>query len=770
MAAVLGFARRLDRTFDNKTPITDFNSKQTVQLDADRAVGYLDPVDPDRDRLTYTAATIKGGTVTFDQTTPGKFTYTAPDMPRDETVPWTDTVTITTSDAQSGPHIHGLRGLFAPSVGHTTTQTVSITLKPVTAPDVATDGTVSGRVPADNTTLKYTTGGDLSSAVGTVEVHDDGTWTFSPTAAARYNAANGGAQLVSFTLVARDGEHQTPIRVSAPIAPATDTSIPVQPGTSPTGNVATGSDGSIVQASTDGDNTYITVIDRNGIAHISQPLAGAPVGDVVAARGNAYQATYDGTNTHVNIVLPDGSVKTAVVQGQTTGTIVVGQDGEAYITSTVTPPATQVARQGFARMAFAMQTMAIGPLNPDTGGATSNVTVLGVDGTWFAVTDVPGVKSGDVVIADDGYAYQTTYRSHAGVYETYVTVIDKDTQTSETTNPVDGEPRQLIVASDAVYQLVHQDGVDTDGDGINDVADKTTVNAISHEASITQYEIAGDTIASDIVADGNGRVYLTTSATLLDGSRRSYIMTLDPGGVVQTAEMPGDYDYRQIILDDDGYAYLASYENTDDTGAYGEHTYVTVIAPGGDIPGPNDAVALLGTPRDGVFVGRDGKTYITTSDGATVKVNAINQDGTFDEVASLSGSTQEHALVGVDGTVFVTTFVWSPDGDTKYFANVVEPGGRRAHRSAARCGPRPQSGDGPERCRLSTHLRPGHRQHLRRGGSCRRHRAGNSGDTGAGVHSAGRRAGWHGLSDVVFLYRRQYVRFGHRKQRRRSDQ
>ena len=114
------------------------------------------------------------------------------------------------------------------------------------------------------------------------------------------------------------------------------------------------------------------------------------------------------------------------------------------------------------------------------------------------------MKSGDVVIADDGYAYQTTYRSHAGVYETYVTVIEKDTQTSETTNPVDGEPRQLIVASDAVYQLVHQDGVDTDGDGINDVADKTTVNAISHEASITQYEIAGDTIASDIVADGNG--------------------------------------------------------------------------------------------------------------------------------------------------------------------------------------------------------------------------------------------------------------------------
>ena len=34
-------------------------------------------------------------------------------------------------------------------------------------------------------------------------------------------------------------------------------------------------------------------------------------------------------------------------------------------------------------MAFAMQTMAIGPLNPDTGGATSNVTVLGVDGTWL---------------------------------------------------------------------------------------------------------------------------------------------------------------------------------------------------------------------------------------------------------------------------------------------------------------------------------------------------------------------------------------------------
>lgn len=669
VAAILGFVRRLDRTFDNRTPTTDFNPQQVVQVDADRAVGYLDPVDPDSSRLTYEYTTAKNGTVTFDPTTPGEFTYAAP-AGRDETVPWTDTVTITTSDAESGWHVHGLAGLFQPGGGHTTTQTVQIILKKVDDPTVGDDGTVTGHVPADNSTLSYASGGDLPGTVGTVELNDDGTWVFKPTAAAQDAAANGGPATVTFTIIAKDGEHQTPISLTAKIAP---TSGPPA-GAEPSGDPVTGTDGSSVQASTVDNKTYLTITDPNGVRHTSQPLPGLPVGTPVSAAGNGYQATYDGDKTYLNIVLPNGSVKSTEVQGQTDGTIVVGPGGEAYVKSVVAAPQMLSSRQGFAR--FAVTAMPVGSL-ADTGTDTHYITVLKPDGGTFEV-ELTGQESGALVLTDDGYAYQTTYQGQSGAYETYVTVINPEAETWATSDAIAGEPRQQIVTTNGtVFQLAYAPPADVDGvPGSDELTDVTTVNKVAHDGTLTTGVLHGDSSISNPVYAPDGTLFMTSYSHLTQEGQSS-LVTIDEDGDFQTADLPGGLLFREVKFDSDGFAYVTTYQQgLDDNNVFYEHSFVTVIGPNGTIPDPSAAVAISGTPRSqGLFFGPNGAAYIVSSDGTAVTFSTIGQDGAVDELASLPGSSQDSALVAADGTVYISTFERAPDFSVTFYANVIEPDG-----------------------------------------------------------------------------------------------
>jgi hypothetical protein len=176
------------------------------------------------------------------------------------------------------------------------------------------------------------------------------------------------------------------------------------------------------------------------------------------------------------------------------------------------------------------------------------------------------------------------------------------------------------------------------------------------------------------LSDGRGGLYIGKTT---NSSNESSLLTVDSDGNVQTADLPASNTFRDVVYDDDGFAYLATYRYTDELGNFVERSYVTVIAPDGAIEQAGHTEPLLGTPRSrGLFIGPNGRPYMTTSDGSTVKVSTIGQNGTVDELASLPGTAQDSALVASDGTIYQPTYEFSADFSViTYYGNVIEPDG-----------------------------------------------------------------------------------------------
>ncbi len=677
-AAILGFVRRLDRTLDNKTPVTDFRQDQLVQVDEDHAVGYLDPVDRDGDLVTYTYTTTGGGSVAFDPVTPGKFTYSAPaDWTGDE---WRDTVTITASDAESGWHLHGLRGLF--DGGHTTTQTVSVVLKATDDLVPAADGSVAGRVPADNRTLTYRL---ADPDVDVVLDEESGEWTYTPSAQARLDAAGAGPKTFTFRVIALDGEHETPITFTAPIRPAADAPVVLPPGAVISGPAVNTGGGAIAVTSTVDNKTFLTVIDKDGIAHTSQPMPGTPTGSpVFVAGGTAYQTTFDeqANTTFLNVVLPNGTTKSVEVPGQIPGGIVIGQGGEAYITSVVEPPNSQTfAGAAFAGRAMVFDDMApmamsaLPPLDGDTDGAETHVWVMDPNGVSFEVDHLPGRPLGELTPAADGVAYQATYTSESGVFTTHVTVIDTAARTWETTDAddeserIDGMPYSVMLGPQNRLYVTTYDN--TDG------AETTTVSVVDVDGTVTRHTMAGTPVGGAALKDGN--VYQITRITTNTDTQAAgmYLNSLSAAGDLGYFALTGDDAAYggDFTVDDDGALYLATVH-------YGTavndptKNYVVVVAPDGTI---HETAGIGGGPGDnGLVVGADGTVHLVTVDttrpgGARTLVTAVHTDGTTDRIADVQGvAIAGGTHIDADGTLYVTGS--SLDG-ARTFVSVVSPAG-----------------------------------------------------------------------------------------------
>ena len=158
--------------------------------------------------------------MTTDGTT---VTYTPNDeaqkLTAGETV--TDTFTYTVSDENSGPHLHGLLGLF--SRGHTDTATVTVTLTgvndaPVAVEDKAVIGEDAGRTVVDvlendtdveGDTLRVTAVTQGATPLGTV-VLTDGVVSYTPNAEAQKLGA-GKTATDSFTYTVSDGQGGTAV-------------------------------------------------------------------------------------------------------------------------------------------------------------------------------------------------------------------------------------------------------------------------------------------------------------------------------------------------------------------------------------------------------------------------------------------------------------------------------------------------------------------------------------------------------------------------------
>lgn len=140
---------------DKPTVSWDGTTSQGIDVQTGEPVvtGAVIVTDEDSDTFSYTASDgVNGGTVEVDEQ--GSWTYTPP-TGWNGTPDFTDTFTITVSDANDGPHLHGLSGLFAPDGGHTDTVTVNVSVAPADGPLVVEQPTPTGSG-TYTTELKFT--------------------------------------------------------------------------------------------------------------------------------------------------------------------------------------------------------------------------------------------------------------------------------------------------------------------------------------------------------------------------------------------------------------------------------------------------------------------------------------------------------------------------------------------------------------------------------------------------------------------------------------
>ena len=264
--------------------------------------GEINAADEDSSPLSYSVTRQpEHGSVTVE--TDGTYTYTAD--PALAATGTSDTFVVSVSDAGSGLHVHGLLGLLnlltfglIGSSGHVATVTVGVTVAPfggvnrppsgtvsVGSPDPVT-GVVTGAVigsDPDGDPLTYS--GSATTGKGTVSVSTAGAFVYTPTAAARQNAAASGATPADlqdvFTVTISDGHGGTaPVAVTVAVLPVGSPAValPAFPGAEGFGANATGGrDGSVVYVTTlaaDGPGSLQWAIDQPGARYILFKVSG----------------------------------------------------------------------------------------------------------------------------------------------------------------------------------------------------------------------------------------------------------------------------------------------------------------------------------------------------------------------------------------------------------------------------------------------------------------------------------------------------------------
>jgi hypothetical protein len=722
VAVVLGLLHTLQRTFDNKTPTTAYDPKQTIQVDDRQATGYLNPNDADGDTLTYSAHASSGGTVDFDPATPGKFTYTAPATAG--AGPWTDTVTVTTSDAGSGWHLHGLFGFLKPDGGSTTTTTMTVTLAAARPPDEVdpTDGTVTGAVyPSSNEAITYSIDPNhpLDPKFGTVALdRATGEWTFTPTAKARTTAYTTlGPDEATFTLLADDGQHQTPVTIHAVIDPTLTAAVPVV-GT-PALSAVVGADGSVYQVSFEQDpddgsySTYVTVLNVNGATYTNTvPIPGRPNDLVVIGTGVAvtsYDVTYPDYQTWVTTVTSDGISHTSdpirglpgkgplTIDGTNyqniygdadetdpagTRVVIIGPDGIPHVSGVVPGRTPQFLYTNWVTVAGGMTYLPTG----------NYVGIIAPDGTTVLSDELPGFARSPIVVVD-GVAYQATMGQLGNSWVTYLSAIDADGDTHigdpivgrvDDSNTVisDGVAYQSVWLYDGTSQLyaINPDGTHDlvttfQGHAINAVVNGDTVYQLSQVGSdlvVTIIDADGNIETSDTIPGSNyvsearfthdGLLHLTTSTTFADAQ----VSTIAPDGTTVTTHIPGYAVAPGPIVD--GFTFLTTYTNPLTPGP--QNTYVTVLAPDGTTIVKTQLVT--GTPPgtapiiyEGVYYQSFSRNFLDT------RVAKVDVDGNVLVTEAIPGRAV--SMVANDGTIYLSTVAVSGNAQSGTYMSTIGP-------------------------------------------------------------------------------------------------
>ncbi|MFN3006305.1 beta-propeller fold lactonase family protein [Mycolicibacterium wolinskyi] len=348
----------------------------------------------------------------------------------------------------------------------------------------------------DGDALTYTVTG--APANGTVSVDDAGTYTYTPTAAARVAAGQtAGGDYDTFTVTVSDGQHATPVAVSVPVSstqPQLDPTI-TGLGINPSAVVVTTGGDRLYVANT-GSNTISVIDARTGRLIDTNPTVAGVNAITVGSSPSALAINQNGTRLYV---ANTGSNTVSVIDTSTyrvidTNTAVAGTNS---ISVGSAPSALALSADG-SRLYVANR--------------TSN-TVSVIDTSTYRVIDtntaVAGTNSINVGSSPSALALSpngtklyvvNTGSGTVSVIDTATNVrIDADPTSSSLDIRVGGAPTSVALSPDGSLAYV-ANGPDT----ISVINTKT--NTVARTVTIDPTAESGGHV---IAVDADGTVYVT---------------------------------------------------------------------------------------------------------------------------------------------------------------------------------------------------------------------------------------------------------------------
>ncbi|WNG86686.1 cadherin-like domain-containing protein [Mycobacterium sp. ITM-2016-00317] len=473
----------------------------------------------------------------------------------------------------------------------------------------------------DRDTLHIT--GPLSTDKGTLVDNGDGTFTYTPTAAAREAAgavgAPAGAGIDTLTFTVDDGHGGIRTATVDVVVAAYVEASASTPGRA-AGPVLVSSTGTIYQVTYDLDSTNtpirtrVSILDEDGrVLRTTDVLAGYPVEQslpVVRPDGSLVVTTFKASSNTSTISIVDGQgavQRVGTVIGQPSAPMVLAPNGVVFFTTRQFPSGSgdrlvRVSAAGWPRvyrLGTAADTPSVAPdgsvyLVSRSFGVTSVLAVgPGGDSRRVSLPWGAGIVN-DVVIGQDGRGYLAVERNVLGVNTTRVYTFNG---TAHTVRRLPGTPDgATVITADGVYQYTYDESTGT-----------SYISRVTADA-ITTFAALDGRVINPISVTPDGTVYVSVrdSATGTDSvavirDTGDLVIVEIPGTIVpvlpSVSPVVGGYD-ASPNTGDDGYVVYES----------GGVRHLAVVNPGGTIARTVTLPAgtTVATP---VEFGPDGAAY-----------------------------------------------------------------------------------------------------------------------------------------------------------------